>query len=96
MAKMFEIKPQGQKLSPLENKYIPSDCTNDANIWMAGAQGGDLLSRKFILPNSPFWLRCYMLKDPYSILSFLYLPKMNPLAQDNEACNFLEIQLLGF
>ena len=41
---------------------------------LAGFQGGDLLARKSIFPNSRFWLSCGLLKNvPDWIYSFIML-----------------------
>ena len=43
------IVSAGQKWARLEKEYLHSDWTSDANIWMAGGQGGDLFARKIFL-----------------------------------------------
>ena len=42
MAKMSQIKQQGQKWAHLRKEYIKCDWTYDSNIWMADFQVDDI------------------------------------------------------
>ena len=52
IAKMSQVKWQGQKWVHLRKEELPSGWTTGAKIWVAGVSRGDFLARKSILPNS--------------------------------------------
>ena len=62
MAKMSQIKCQGQKWAHFRKEYFNSDFTYDTTVWMAYVQRADLFYRKIVLSNYPFWLSYYLLK----------------------------------
>ena len=64
MAKMSQIKQQGQKWAHLRKEYLNCDWSSDTNIWMANVQGGDISARKRIFQFVNFGLVINLLKLP--------------------------------